>query len=58
MFKIFMHKEQPHTSNLNDFLLAEKKEVDEILQSLVVFPVILQVDIATYKDGIKLIYLF
>lgn len=52
VFKTFMHKE-PHTSNLNYFLLIEQKEVEEILQSLVAFPFILQTHVATLKDGIK-----
>lgn len=53
VFKIFMHKVEAHTSNLNDFVLVKQKGVDEILQSLVVFPFILQIHIATLKAGNK-----
>lgn len=54
VFKTFMHKEQPHTSNLNDILLEKQKRITETLQeSLVGSLFVLQTHTATLKDGIE-----
>jgi len=54
VFKIFMCKEQPYTSNLNDFLCEKQKKITEAQQeSLKASPFFLQTYIATLKNDIE-----